>query len=1113
MRQGFNLKLLTLMRDGAHCFANCFAFGAQDGDNYPARRLMKRVDGIANSRKTVVSCFKAGALRCGLIVAMVAGASIPLLAQTNLSRISGTVTDGSGAAVANCRLMVKSLATSSLRYAETDSNGFYTVPALHIGNYTISASKSGFKTSQSTVALTLNGLTANFVLEVGAVSQNVVVTAGSGSVALQTESHDISSSFSPKQLVDLPNAGRQSVLNIAVLGPASQAGTDEPAVGDEGYFGLTANSVNLAGLGIAHTQFLQDGVENVNLLTQTANVVSTVDASAGVTATLNGSPARFGQPGVVNVITKSGTNQFHGMGYDILQNDAANATNYFAVSKPPLRYNQFGGDLGGPILRDKVFGYFDYSGLRIRSQVTSRNRVPTAAERAGDFSADSKPIYDPLTYNTVTGSSSPFPGDVIPGDRINNFAKLWLQDYPSPNFPLGSSNINFVENVSSIENNDEEIARADWNMSSKNQATATFFHFADTHGTNSIIPDMFGGFIDTSGTNAMLQDTYILSPTAVNIARAGYNRGKIFQTELGAGAKNWAEYYGLKNVNAAPVQWAPPSVGITGYSGFGNPYGPDGALQNRFQYADEFDWKLGDHTVAFGGQFVRSQFDGSWVVLNNARYSFDGSATSQYVDGKRSRVNTGNGLADLLLGFPQSSQVAVGTSVGAFRESQVAAYIQDDWKVWPTLTLNLGIRYDFDNPPVDKNGASALYDVATNTPIPGTWTTNYNDWGPRFGFAWSPNRKMVVRGGYGIYYSPILYNNLQFSLLYAPNFVLQTKTIDISNPVDTEDQFGPSATGTTGYSIQKRLKDQSAQEWNLNIQQSLGENTLFTIAYIGNAIRHESARADANQPYALSPGNTSGILDVKPQTSAGPVTMQLNAYNASYNALAVSLEHRYSNGLQFSTSYTWSKAMDIMDADNENIENIYDPMLSWAPAAFDRTNSFVFSGIYDLPFGAGRRFANNKRFLSKYVIGGWRLSGIQRIASGQPYSIGASNTADTSYVHAVYAQQVCNQHDGFTKTRFTYFNTSCFIQPAAGKYGTARDVVRQPGINPTDISLFKSFPIVESQRLEFRADAFSVLNHPMFGGGSRTVNTPGFGIMNSEASGLRIMQVSLKYLF
>lgn len=1039
-----------------------------------------------------------------------------LHAQTNLAGITGTITDSTGALVSNSKVTVLNKATSATRTATTASSGLYSFPSLPLGTYTITASAPGFQASTTTVDLTLSGVTANLSLTVGNASETVTVSGASGTVALQTESADVNQSFGETQLQQLPNTGGLSVLSIAVVGPASQAGTDEPEVGDAGFYNQTSNSVNIAGLGIAHAQFLQDGVENVNLLTATANIVSNVEAAQGVTTTLNGSPARFGQPAVINVITKSGSNRFHGSAYEFLQNDDLNATNWFATSKPPVRYNNFGTDLGGPLLKNKLFAYFNYTGLRSHSDFVSESRVPTTAELGGDFSNNniSTTIYDPLTYDPTTGTSQPFSNNLIPSNRIDNFAKLWLKYYPAANYPLGANNVNYITNLPSVSNSDQEIARGDWNISSNNQLVATWMHDTVSNGSNTIVPGLFGIFYNTTGTNASLQETYILNQRMVNILKIGFNRGQVLRTQQGTGAANYAKQFGLNNVDANPAQWTPPTVGLTNYTGFGDPYSPQGGLQNRYQFADELDWTLGKHSVAIGGQFVRTQFFGNWTVANNAMYNFDGSATSQYLNGQRSSTSSGNAFADLLLGYPQSGTTAVGTSVGWFYESQVAAYVQDDWKILPSLTLNLGLRYDFDNPPIDTKGG-ALYSIALNKPIPGTWNTNYNDYGPRIGFSWKVLRNTVVRGGYGIYFSPIMYNNLQFSLLYAPNFILESKTIGIANPSVIENLFGPISSGNSGYTIAKTLKDQSADEWNLNIERSLNENTLFTVAYIGDVTRHMSNRADGNQPYALSPGNTSGILDVKPQPLAGPVTIQQNVLTANYNALAVSLQRRYVSGLQFLLSYTWSKAMDIADGDNTNIEDIYNPRLTYSPATFDRTNNVLLSGIYDLPFGPGRRFANGSGFLNREIVGGWQLSFIQQLASGQPVSVGANNTADTSYAHAMYALQTCNPKSGFTRTRFQNFNPACFVQPGPGIYGTARNVsaTRQPGLYPTNLSLLKVIPVFREHQLQFRADAFSLFNHPEFGGGGANAGSPSLGLLTYEASGLRTMQVSLKYQF
>ena len=859
----------------------------------------------------------------------------------------------------------------------------------------------------------------------------------------------------------------------------------------------------------------------MNLLTATANVVSNVEAAQGVTTTLNGSPARFGQPSVINVITKSGSSTFHGSAYEFLQNDDLNATNWFATSKPPVRYNNFGTSLGGPILKNKVFAYFDYTGLRSHSDFVSENRVPTSDELQGNFQNDniSTTIYDPATYDPSTGTSQPFPNNQIDlTTREDNFAKQWLKNYPAANVPLGANNINYIANVPSIGNSDEFIARGDWNISSNNQLVATFLRATLSNGSDTIVPGLFGIFHNTSGINTSLQDSYILSQRMVNILKIGYNRGQVLRTQQGSGTVNYAKQYGLNYLDASPAQWAPPQVSITNYTGFGDPYSPQGGLQNRYQFADELDWTVGRHSIAIGGQYVKTQFFGNWTVANNGQFFLDGLATSQYVNGQPSSVNIGNALADLMLGYAQSGTAAIGTSVGWFREGQVAAYVQDDWKLTPRLTFNLGLRYDFDNPPIDKQNG-ALYNLALNEPIPGTWNTNFNDYGPRFGFSWGVMKNTVIRGGYGIYFSPIMYNNLQFELLYSPNFNTEVVNFNIANPATIENLLSPIiSSGSTGYSIAKTLKDQSADEWNLNIERTLNDNTLLTVAYIGDVLRHMSIRADNNQAYALSPGNTSGVLDLRPQPLAGPQTTQLNVFTANYNALAVSLQRRYASGLQFLLSYTWSKAMDIADGDNTDIEDYYHPRLTYSPATFDRTHNVQLSGVYDLPFGPGRRFINGGGLLNREVLGGWQLSFLQQLASGQPNSIYSNDNADTSgSVDNAYGLEICNPKSGFKKTRFLLFNPACFVQEPVGVYGTTRNVsaARDPGLSPTNLSLSKSFAIYREQQLQFRVDAFSVLNHPVLGTSYLAGNagSPSLGVPNYESSGLRSMQVSLKYQF
>jgi hypothetical protein len=1058
------------------------------------------------------------ALKAVLVLLFVAGfgPQRAMHAQTDLGFISGTVRDSADAVVPNCQIEIKNARTATTRIVTSDQNGYFNAPSLTVGPYTVSATAPGFKHLMTNVDVTTNGATANLQLSVGNVQQEVTVTSASGSVSLQTDNHELVTTVSPTQLVNLPNNSR-SILNVATLGPASQAGTDVGVDGgDEGFYGQTANSVIISGLGNAHTAFLQDGVDNTNLLTQTVNILSSVEASQEVTTILNGAPARFSQPSIINVITKSGSNQIHGTAYDFLQNDDFDAQNWFAISKPAKRYNQFGGNIGAPLWKNKLFAFFDYSGLRSHTANVNNLRVPTDAERTGNFAADGVTLYNPATYDPVTGTSQPFANDQLPA--LSPFAQAWLKNYPEPNAPL-ANNINYIVNLPAISNYNEYLGRVDYNISQRDLLFGTVARLESQAGNDSITPGLFGIFIALKGTNISLAETHVFNANIVNVFKVGYNRSNLFRSQQGEGALNYAAQYGLANVNPQPSQWTPPAINLnTGDSAsLGDPYSPQGAIQNRFQYTDEVSWKVGNHTFVFGGDYVRTQFDGDWVVGNNGIYNFDGSATSAYVGGKRSTEPdlSGNSLADLELGFPRTANAANGVTVGAFRGTDVSGYVQDDWKALPRLTFNIGLRYDFDNPPNDKNGHGGQFDVASNRVIPGTWKTNYNDWAPRFGFSYQANDRTVVRGGYGIYYAPILYNNLQFQLLYSPNFVNQSYSFNVAAPVDIQNLFvpNPSLVGQQNYTLTKTLKDTSVQDWNLNIERSLSNNTLLTIGYIGNVTRHQSARADLNQPYGLAPGNTSGVLDLRPNTKVGTTDGQLNAVSANYNALAVKVERTFTNGLQFLGAYTYSKAMDILDGDNADLQTLYNPGLTYGPAGFDRTQNLILSAVYELPIGPGKKFLNSNNLINREIIGGWQLSGVQQFATGQPIQITARNFADTSSVNNVYANRICAGNPPAGHPRLQFFDPSCYVQPAIGQYGTARSGPRQPGIDTTNLSLQKAFAITERQQLQFRAEAFSVFNHPNLSAGNASVTNPNASSLTKETVGQRVLQLALRYAF
>ena len=447
----------------------------------------------------------------------------------------------------------------------------------------------------------------------------------------------------------------------------------------------------------------------------------------------------------------------------------------------------------------------------------------------------------------------------------------------------------------------------------------------------------------------------------------------------------------------------------------------------------------------------------------------------------------------------------------------MAGFFQDDWKVLPNLTLNLGLRYQFDNPPNDATGHSSIYDLPTNRTVPGTWQTNHNDWAPRLGFAWAATPSTVIRGGAGIYYSQPPYNFLQFLLAHAPNFIPQAPSFQITNPTPIQTVFvaNPSAAGQVPQTLALHMPDTNVQEFNLFLDQTFARIFLATVGYAGEIGRHESIRLNANQPNAIAPGTTTTKYNLRPYSYIGDVFGQYNIGSSNSNALQAKIDGRFPGGSRLLASYTWAKSMDLADGDRNPITYYYKPQLNYALAAWDRTNSFALSGIYKLPFGPGQRFLKSNDHLLRLATAGWQFSGIYHLGTGLPVTINETNNADVGVDETSYAQKICDPTKGFTRSKTKSFNTACFAQTGAFTYGVGgRAGVRQPGIDNFDVGFDKSFLLTETHQLQFRAEAFNALNHPQFSlPGSIAVSSTALGAVTGTSRAMRTMQLALRYSF
>lgn len=709
--------------------------------------------------------------------------------QSTVGSVDGIVTDPSGAVLPNATVTVTNESTGAVRAVVTNATGAYTLPSLPPGNYQAVIRAEGFATLSTELVVPINQ-TIRWEATLKTGGSTTTVSVSDTAAHLETETHQLDETIGAQSIEDLPANGRNlfSVLTYSA-NVVGYIGNDS---NDVDYFHQQSNSLIIGGSVFGYTQMMQDGVSNTNMLTRTANYQPSIEAAQEVSIVRDGGSARVDSPNAVNVVTKSGTNEFHGKLYDYLKNDWLDAIGPVKAKKPPLRYNQFGANVGGPILHNRLFFFVDYSGLRQTISGVANGVVPTVAERNGDFSAlTTTTIYDPATYNPTTGTISSFQGNKINPSRESDFAKKIFALIPTPT----ASNLtgtNFQKTLPSTVNYDSYLGRVDYNLGKHDSVYGAFMTY-DPVSTNGTIEPVFAVKNLSNASNAYIEETHVFNSHMVNLFRAGYNRSKVYNTVAGVGTEDFPKGFGLTALSGTPsTQWLPPGIGFAtgGYSGW-NP-SVQGATQNLFQYSDEVTWTHGRQTIFAGAELERIQFDGNWLLGNNGGFTFNGQYTSNHA----LKQSGGNSVADLFLGFPSLAKGAIGSSTASFRQYNVMPYIQDDWRLSNRLTLNLGIRYDYFGSPVDKNGHSNNYDIATNTNHPGTFHQNYNNWGPRVGFAYALRPTTSIRGGYGIYYAGIQYNELQFMVANLPNFFSENFSYTAAQAVPVQDTLTANPTSS-----------------------------------------------------------------------------------------------------------------------------------------------------------------------------------------------------------------------------------------------------------------------------------------------------------------------------
>ncbi len=1045
-------------------------------------------------------------------------------AQTTGS-VVGKTTDPSGAVVPGVAIKATSQATGFSRESTTDASGEYVISLLPVGRYTIAAQKQGFEPYKLTdVVVNVNeNIRVDLPLSLGKVAQSVSVTA-SGVAEVETRSATLGKVIDETKIVDLPLNGR-NFLNLAVLQagvvPAMSLGSNNTPE----FPGGEKSDFQVNGLRLQSNNFLLDGADNNEPFLGTAMATPSPDALEEFKILTNNYGAEFGGGGgsIVNIITKGGTNQFHGSLYEFFRNDVLDAENFFAIKKDELRRNQFGGTFGGPIARDRTFFFFNYEGFRLRQAQTQIATVPSDPQRRGDFG----------TAGMVT--------------NINPTATALLPLIPRAN--VGTNE--FVSSPVQAQSTDQVNARVDHKITDKNYLSARYFLIDGTNDRN-FTNTLFGVSIDLPNfplkdnyriQNLAVTDTHFFTTTFSNEFRFGFNRGR-FDSAISAVVRDPASFgFNLPSTKAVHNM---PLIALAGYTAFGTfNDSPSFRRENTYQIQDGVSWMYGHHSFKYGVQVLKNQMnipssdsigEGAFLFLPKIE-----TATTNYVPIPDAFANFLQGQFDL---FTQAG----GVTNREWRFSSYNFYFQDEMRLTKNFVLTLGLRYELPIPPTDTQNRVVAYrpgaqsTVHTSAP-PGllfvgdtgitrsTIQTDKNNFAPRIGFAWDPkgNGKMSLRGGYGIFYDRLI-GLLPFQFGLDPPFdIIPSIPNFVENHVIPGSSFADPFAGGSPFAgktaqqvaaanifplfsflqvMDPNMRTPYVQQWNLTYQMQTAKNVVLEVGYVG------TKGTKLVQP-----------VDLNTQIGTGrplvPNFFQLSNYqttdNSSYQALQVSANKRMEYGLTFLGSYTWSHSIDggsiPVNFLNPNSEAIFPEdknnlRLDRGNSAYDARHRFVLSALYELPF-----FKSGSGFVPK-ALGNWQVNGILTWQSGFPFTLLDTSDPNRDGQPTDRPNQVGNPFGPGTRTPQKWFDAAAFVHPPTGTDGlVARNSLVGPRISNVDFSLFKNFPVTEHQNVQFRAEFFNLFNHPNLDIPVNDFNSPAVGQIHDTRLANRQVQFALKYSF
>jgi hypothetical protein len=1074
-------------------------------------------------------------------------------AQSGTGTITGTVIDQTGSMVSGAMVSVVETQRGIRHEAKTNESGAYSVPFLPVGIYNISATKQGYTVSEQK-GLKLNTTDvarADFTLAVGSTSETITVAASD--VGLNTENAEVATTITEREVSDLPLNGRNFQQLMTLDGSSYSIGSSvqNQFRGSQSLYG--GNVVGAGGSRSDDVGFLIDGLNNRDIGFGSAILIPSIDALQEFKFQTKTYSAEYGGATTqVQLHFKSGTNSFHGTAYEFVRNNDFDARAFNETTIPRLDQNQFGYSLGGPIWlpklyngRNKSFFFANYEGLRVKANSAPQFFwVPTDAQWVGAIGEN---IVDPLTQQPFPGTD----GKTVPADRISQFAKAYQALALKPNST--SQYGNFEGEAGNPDNADQQNYRFDQNLGANNS-----FFFRYSRSSNFGTSGALDGTGSSASTTTQTQNhayqvayTRIFSPRLVNQATFGYVFAN-FDTVAPEITQSQLAAFGIQGgFNPQPTPEVPLLTlnnTIIDMMGTNNNW-PQIDQTKYWNEADTLTYSRGNHSLSAG-----------FSILNWSHYYGKGANLGDWTfDGRYS----GNTLADFLLGNPSAYSINVPSpyaqtatdAIFTFPQYTWSAYGQDAWKVSRRLTVNAGLRYEYLSIDREQNdrylwfdpsiagGAECTANQASAKAVGGNGLLQYCkqrnapklSFAPRLGIAYLPfsnSEKTVIRAGYGIFYNTVDAqdyvndaDNYPYLGAESANGTPVTNILSTANPIPPITQLRPLASTDLGFVMLGEVKmvRPYTQNWNLSVEHSPAKNTTFELSYAGSVGTHQVTRYNLNQPLPYDPTNPQSVAARRPYSIFGDVYSRIYGLSSNYNAGTLKVRHD-SRLLVLTAAYTYSKSLDVRSGEDggggAEVNGWAGPMdsqnlrLDYGPSSFDVKHRAIISFLHNLPVGHGQPFLSGVSKPVDAIVGGWGLNGIITLQTGFPISIAAYDLNGLLDTFSQRANIVGNPYpSGFHKSAAHWFDTTAFSQPAQGVFGNAsKGIIRAPGSENLDLSLFKNFSLTERARFQFRAESFNTFNHTNYGVPDYNEEDRAFGTINSSAPG-RILQLGGKIIF